>query len=79
MSGRGTYIFPDGSSLSALWSHNKPLLDVVYTEPLGHEWTTELISDNVGVYKHINLYIYIYIYIFIYIYSFIKNVCIIYI
>ncbi|XP_067216751.1 radial spoke head 1 homolog [Linepithema humile] len=46
INGRGTYIFPDGSLLSALWSQNKPISDVTYKESLGHEWTTELISDN---------------------------------
>ncbi|KAH0949961.1 hypothetical protein HN011_007936 [Eciton burchellii] len=46
MSGTGTYIFPDDSTLTATWSGNKPVSDVVYKQPLGDAWTTTSISDN---------------------------------
>ncbi|XP_011349331.1 uncharacterized protein LOC105286230 isoform X2 [Ooceraea biroi] len=46
MSGMGTYIFPDGSSLTARWSRNRPVSDVVYRQSLGHAWATASISDN---------------------------------
>ncbi|XP_058808381.1 short-chain dehydrogenase/reductase family 16C member 6-like [Phymastichus coffea] len=37
-SGKGTYIFPDGTSLTAIWKDNHPRSDFIYTDPLGHEW-----------------------------------------
>ncbi|XP_025075168.1 phosphatidylinositol 4-phosphate 5-kinase 2-like [Pogonomyrmex barbatus] len=45
----GTYIFPDGSSLTSTWSQNKPISNIVYKEPLGYEWTPLSISDNVCI------------------------------
>ncbi|XP_050448283.1 uncharacterized protein LOC126849918, partial [Cataglyphis hispanica] len=46
MSGLGTYIFPDESSLTAFWSQNKCISDVIYQEALGYKWTTESVLDN---------------------------------
>ncbi|KAM0732586.1 hypothetical protein ACS0PU_000747 [Formica fusca] len=46
MNGIGTYIFPDESSLIALWSQNKSISDVIYQNPLGYKWITESISEN---------------------------------
>ncbi|XP_019697701.1 uncharacterized protein LOC105184775 [Harpegnathos saltator] len=48
MDGTGTYIFPDKSSLTAVWSRNKPVSDVVYKELLGQEWMVETISESVS-------------------------------
>ncbi|XP_011702954.1 PREDICTED: uncharacterized protein LOC105458997 isoform X3 [Wasmannia auropunctata] len=49
MNGTGTYIFPDESTLSSVWSQNKPILNIVYKKPLGYEWTTTSISDSVCI------------------------------
>ncbi|XP_077257737.1 uncharacterized protein LOC143894931 [Temnothorax americanus] len=49
INGTGTYIFPDGSSLTSVWSRNKPISDIVYKEPLGYKWTSTMISDNVCI------------------------------
>ncbi|XP_025271181.1 phosphatidylinositol 4-phosphate 5-kinase 7-like [Camponotus floridanus] len=49
MNGIGTYIFPDDSSLMALWSQNKPISDVIYQKPLGYKWKTESVSNNVCI------------------------------
>lgn len=49
MNGIGTYIFPDDSSLTALWSQNKSISDVIYQKPLGYIWRTESISNNVCI------------------------------
>ncbi|KAL6443346.1 hypothetical protein ACFW04_002904 [Cataglyphis niger] len=49
MNGPGTYIFPDESSLTAFWSQNKCISDVIYQEALGYKWTTESVSDNVCI------------------------------
>ncbi|XP_032678739.1 phosphatidylinositol 4-phosphate 5-kinase 5-like [Odontomachus brunneus] len=49
MDGMGTYIFPDGSSLAAVWSRNRPVSDVVYKEPLGQEWMVESVSESVSI------------------------------
>lgn len=51
MNGIGTYIFPDESSLIALWSQNKSISDVIYQNPLGYKWITESISENVCILK----------------------------
>ncbi|XP_039309122.1 radial spoke head 1 homolog [Solenopsis invicta] len=49
MNGKGTYFFPDGSSLMSTWYQNKPVSNIVCREPLGYEWTTTSISDSVCI------------------------------
>ncbi|XP_012534042.1 uncharacterized protein LOC105835377 [Monomorium pharaonis] len=46
MNGKGTYFFPDGSLLTAIWSGNKLVSDIIYRELLGYEWTTTSISNT---------------------------------
>ncbi|KAK9299685.1 hypothetical protein QLX08_007387 [Tetragonisca angustula] len=46
MNGLGTYIFPDGSSIEAIWHDNKPSTDIIYREPLGFAWIVEDISTD---------------------------------
>ncbi|XP_011702953.1 PREDICTED: uncharacterized protein LOC105458997 isoform X2 [Wasmannia auropunctata] len=54
MNGTGTYIFPDESTLSSVWSQNKPILNIVYKKPLGYEWTTTSISDSHVMFTTVN-------------------------
>jgi len=49
MDGTGSYTFPDGSTLTAIWAENKPVSDIVYKQPLGDAWRTTSISDNVNI------------------------------
>ncbi|XP_068966625.1 uncharacterized protein [Bombus flavifrons] len=44
MVGLGTYIFPDGSSIEAIWHNNIPSTNIIYREPLGFAWVVEDIS-----------------------------------
>ncbi|XP_078047331.1 uncharacterized protein LOC144475372 [Augochlora pura] len=46
MNGWGTYMFPDGSSLEAIWFSNIPLADIIYREPLGYKWILEELSSQ---------------------------------
>ncbi|XP_076242760.1 uncharacterized protein LOC143184428 [Calliopsis andreniformis] len=46
MNGRGTYTFPDGSSIEAIWLDNKPLTDIIFREPLGFTWIVENMTEN---------------------------------
>ncbi|KOX68995.1 Phosphatidylinositol 4-phosphate 5-kinase 6 [Melipona quadrifasciata] len=48
MNGLGTYIFPDGSSIEAIWHDNKPSTNIIYREPLGFAWIVEDVSTDVG-------------------------------
>jgi hypothetical protein len=41
MHGKGTYIFPDGSALSATWKDNSPDGDFLYKDPIGYNWQGE--------------------------------------
>lgn len=46
MNGLGTYIFPDKSSIKAIWRDNIPSINVIYREPLGFAWVVEdLLTD----------------------------------
>ena len=47
MNGLGTYIFPDGSSIGAIWHDNKPSTNIIYREPLGFAWVVEDVSTDV--------------------------------
>ncbi|XP_076291554.1 uncharacterized protein LOC143214408 [Lasioglossum baleicum] len=44
MAGPGTYVFPDGSSLEAVWFNNSPFMDIIYREPLGYKWVLHHMS-----------------------------------
>ncbi|XP_024936408.1 uncharacterized protein LOC112493749 isoform X2 [Cephus cinctus] len=44
LNGHGIYTFPDGSSVDATWQENKPILNVIYREPLGFVWNSEYAS-----------------------------------
>lgn len=46
MKGLGTYIFPDGSSIEAIWHDNKPSTNIIYREPLGFAWIVEDVSTD---------------------------------
>ncbi|XP_023246646.1 phosphatidylinositol 4-phosphate 5-kinase 2-like [Copidosoma floridanum] len=46
MSGRGTYKFPDGSSLSAVWQNNEPVAEQIFTDTLGHSWLGKLSANK---------------------------------
>ncbi|CAL7940442.1 unnamed protein product [Xylocopa violacea] len=41
MNGQGTYIFPDGSLVEAVWLNNIPFENIIYKEPLGFAWIVE--------------------------------------
>ena len=45
MNGRGTYVFPNGASLEAIWSHDEPTLNIIYKEPLGFIWKGEYVTN----------------------------------
>ena len=38
MTGFGTYIFPDLSSIEGTWNKNRPLLNPNFVEPSGFKW-----------------------------------------
>ncbi|XP_017761483.1 PREDICTED: phosphatidylinositol 4-phosphate 5-kinase 6-like [Eufriesea mexicana] len=46
MNGLGTYIFPDGSSIEAIWFNNMPSINIIYKEPLGFAWIVDDVSAN---------------------------------
>ncbi|XP_076648154.1 uncharacterized protein LOC143356388 [Halictus rubicundus] len=46
MNGPGTYVFPDGSSLEAIWLNNMPFMNIIYREPLGHKWVLYRVSNE---------------------------------
>ncbi|XP_031365632.1 phosphatidylinositol 4-phosphate 5-kinase 7-like [Apis dorsata] len=46
MNGLGTYIFPDKSSIKAIWHDNIPSMNIIYREPLGFAWIVEDLSTD---------------------------------
>ncbi|XP_017881123.1 phosphatidylinositol 4-phosphate 5-kinase 8-like isoform X2 [Ceratina calcarata] len=46
MNGSGTYLFPDGSSIEAVWQNNVPFTNIIFREPLGFAWMVENISKD---------------------------------
>lgn len=42
MSGKGTYVFPDHTKLTAIWINNEPERNYEYKDPLGHDWLGKL-------------------------------------
>ncbi|KAL2730875.1 phosphatidylinositol 4-phosphate 5-kinase 6-like [Vespula squamosa] len=46
MSGKGTYYFPDDSSINAIWYENKPVSDITYQDSFGYVWIVKTISDD---------------------------------
>lgn len=58
MNGKGSYTFPDNSSIHAIWSENRPVLEIKYQDAFKCIWIVQSISDDVRIFKYFytNLY-----------------------